>query len=66
MIFFFFFSKESESEKTNCFLFEGVKVREDWLVSEFVLQRIQIFKKEKKNFFFYFFFFRGGGGVRGG
>ena len=29
--FFFFFSKESESEK-NCFLFEGVTVREDWLV----------------------------------
>ena len=29
--FFFFFSKESKSEK-KCFLFEGVKVREDWLV----------------------------------
>ena len=29
--FFFFLSKESKSEK-NCFLFEGVKVREYWLV----------------------------------
>ena len=28
---FFLFSKESKSEK-KCFLFEGVKVREDWLV----------------------------------
>ena len=32
-LFSFFFSKESKSEKNkNCFLFEGVKVREDWLV----------------------------------
>ena len=30
--FFFLFSKESKSDKKNCFLFEGVKVREDWLV----------------------------------
>ena len=32
--FFLFFSKESKSEKKFfCFLFfEGVKVREDWLV----------------------------------
>ena len=30
--FFFLFSKESKSEKKNWFLFEGVKVREDWLV----------------------------------
>ena len=29
---FFLFSKESKSEKKKCFLFEGVKVREDWLV----------------------------------
>ena len=28
---FFFFSKESMSKK-KCFIFEGVKVREDWLV----------------------------------
>ena len=28
---FFFFSKESKSEK-KCFLFERVKVSEDWLV----------------------------------
>ena len=28
---FFLFSKESKYEK-KCFLFEGVKVREDWLV----------------------------------
>ena len=28
----FFFFKKSKSEKKNCFLFEGVKVREDWLV----------------------------------
>ena len=28
---FFRFAKESKSEK-NCFLFDGVKVREDWLV----------------------------------
>ena len=27
-----FFSKESKSEKKICFLFEGVKVTEDWLV----------------------------------
>ena len=27
----FFFSKESKSKK-KCFLFEGVKVKEDWLV----------------------------------
>ena len=25
------FSKESNSEKKKCFLFEGVKIREDWL-----------------------------------
>ena len=30
--FFFFFSKESNSEKKLFFFFEGVKVREDWLV----------------------------------
>ena len=30
--FFFLFSKKSKSEKKICFLFEGVKVREDWLV----------------------------------
>ena len=30
--FSFFFSKESKSDKKNCFLFQGVKVREDWLV----------------------------------
>ena len=30
--FSFLFSKESKSEKKNCFLFEGVKEREDWLV----------------------------------
>ena len=30
--FFLFFSKESKSEKKSCFLFEGVKVREDRLV----------------------------------
>ena len=29
--FFFLFSKESKSEK-KCFLFEGVKVMEEWLV----------------------------------
>ena len=28
---FFLFFKESKSEK-QCFIFEGVKVREDWLV----------------------------------
>ena len=28
---FFFFQKNS-SPKKNCFLFEGLKVREDWLV----------------------------------
>ena len=28
----FLFSKEFKSEKKICFLFEGVKVREDWLV----------------------------------
>ena len=28
---FFLFSKESKSEK-KCFLFEGVKVKEGWLV----------------------------------
>ena len=39
VIFFLFFfkriqvfSKESKSEKKICFLFEEVKVREDWLV----------------------------------
>ena len=31
VIFFFFFQK-NPSLKKNCFLFEGVKVREDWLV----------------------------------
>ena len=30
--FFFLFSKEYKSEKKSCFLFEGMKVREDWLV----------------------------------
>ena len=30
--FLFLFSKESKSEKKNCFLSEGMKVREDWLV----------------------------------
>ena len=30
--FFFHFSKESKSEKKKCFLFEGVKVREERLV----------------------------------
>ena len=29
--FVFLFSKESKSEK-NCFLFEGVTVRQDWQV----------------------------------
>ena len=32
VMFFFLFSKESKSEKKNSFIFEGVKVREDWLV----------------------------------
>ena len=31
-LFFTFFSKESKSEKKKCFLLEGVKIREDWLV----------------------------------
>ena len=30
-VMFFLFSKESKSEK-NCFIFEGVTVREDWLL----------------------------------
>ena len=30
-VFFYFFSKDSKSEK-KCFFFEGMKVREDWLV----------------------------------
>ena len=30
-VFFFFFQK-NPSLKKNCFLFEGVKVRKDWLV----------------------------------
>ena len=40
--FFLFPSKESASGK-NCFPFEGLKVREDWLVQvNLLLQRIQI------------------------
>ena len=31
VVIFFLFSKEFKSEK-KCFLFEGVKIREDWLV----------------------------------
>ena len=30
--FFFFFQKNQSLKKKKCFLFEGVKVREDWLV----------------------------------
>ena len=36
-------TRQNQSLKKNCFLFEGLKVREDLAsVSEFVLQRIQI------------------------
>ena len=40
--FFFKRIQESKSEKKNCFLLDGLNVREDWLKSEFVLWGIQI------------------------
>ena len=48
-----FFSKESKSD-----FFEGVKVREDWLV------QVNLLYNESKYFFYfiYLFFLRGGGG----
>ena len=54
----FFFSK-NPSLKKNCSLFEGVKVREDWLV------KVNLFYKEsksKKNNIL--FFLREGVGLR--
>ena len=54
---FFLFSKESKFEKKKCFLFEGVKVREDWLVQvNLFYKESKSKKKEKNNFSFYFFF----------
>ena len=66
MICFFLFSKESKSVK-KCFLFEGVKVREDWLVSVNLFYKESKFKKktEKKYIIFFYYFFFGGGGGRG-
>ena len=42
-VIFFLFSKETKSEKKFCFLFEVVKVREDWLV------QVNLFYKESKS-----------------
>ena len=63
---FLLFSKKSKSEKINCFPFEGVKVREDWLVLVDLFYKESTSKKRGKYFFFFlslfFFFFWGGGG----
>ena len=48
------FSKESKSEK-NCFLFEGVKVKEDWLVSVNLFCKESKFKNKNNIFFFYLY-----------
>ena len=32
VMFFFFFFQKNPSLKKNCFIFEGVTVREDWLM----------------------------------
>ena len=74
--FFFLFSKESKSEKKICFLFEGVKVREDFLcVCECGEGGVGGGREGARvsDFFFtknpnqiYIFFFFGGGGGGGG
>ena len=55
--FFLFFFQRSPSPKKKCFLFVGVKVREDWLVY------VNLFYKESKfKKYIYIFFFTGGWG----
>ena len=67
MIFFFFFQK-NPSLKIKKKSFSGGKIKGGLTgVSEFVLQRIQIKKRNISFFFFFsFFFFLGGGGGGGG
>ena len=48
-------------KKKNCFLFEGMKVREDWLVQVNLFYKESNSKRKKK-----FFFLCGGGGGGGG
>ena len=43
------------SEKKNCFLFEGVKVREDWLVSVILFYKESRSKKKISILFLYLF-----------
>ena len=66
MILFFFFQKNPSLKKKICFLFEGVKVREDWLVLVYWFYKEPKYKIKKKVFFFFFFLFWGGGGGGGG
>ena len=64
MIFFFFFQK-NPSLKIKKKSFSGGKIKGGLTgVSEFVLQRIQI-KKRNISLFFFFFFFGGGEGGDG-
>ena len=58
--FYYFFSKESKSEN-NCFLFERVEVREDWLVSVSEFYKESKSKTKRKNISSFFV----GAGVRG-
>ena len=65
---FFFQKNPSLKENCFCFIFEGVKVKEDWLVQVNLFYK-ESKCKEKKNsfaFFFFFFFFGGEGGGGGG
>ena len=72
--YFYLSSKESKSKKKKCFLFEGVKVWQDWAsVSELFYKesKSKKKKKERKSFLFLLFFLvwgggRGRGGCKGG
>ena len=54
-----FFSQNNPSLKKNDFFFEGVKVREDWLVGNLFYKESKSKKKNKKKFFWW----AGGGGA---
>ena len=58
---FFFFQKNSSLKKKS-FLFEGLKVREDWLVLVNLFYKESRSKTKRKNIFSSFFLRGGGGG----
>ena len=68
----FFYTKNTESEyfiknpnlTKKCFLFEGVKVRKDWLVYLNLLYKD--FRSKKKKSIFFLRWGGGGGGVEKG